>query len=924
MLDEQERARTEAPAQVFYRLDYSCVTRQERMVGQPAVALPFIWLMGLLQGTTHASTDEPPVTAMQPFEVAAEAVPPEVRALFAPFAQELGALGFREPVYHMIIDSMHSARIYWVTYRHESGQALARIHYRVWSLLSPPRIYFFPLFISELDGGTFLTSSAGRLDLLAPADWQADYYPGEPLSTVWAAHQNALNTTMRLPRTVHDQKQMRGVIERHHGGLRDFHLARGVFKPVSIIEQQQLDAGPIADIAVNSEDQAVLAQLYRRQEAKPGSKWRPLIILIASLLLFVLAGFTQEKGYMRFLLLAIPILGIHELGHYLAMKLFGYRNLRMFFIPLLGAAVTGQNYNVPGWKKAIISLAGPLPGILLALPLGIISVAIKNPLFNETAIMFIVINAFNLLPIMPLDGGQLAHTLFFSRNPYLDIAFRVLAIIGIVVGSALLHLQFLYIIAIPMALGLPLNWRMARIVRKLRPRQDLARSPDSQHIPVETAKVILDELRAIQTKATAPVLAQQITGIFELLNARPPGVWATLGLGFAHVFSLVLAVIIGIVIAVLGQPDFLRNLGLGGKVSMHQYARGATQEWHGNAPSPSRETRATIYATGKDAASAKQAFAKLQADLPDQSAMRLFGQSLIITLPDADTAGQGRLLSALRPVDRDAFVVRKDEYGIAPVHITCIAPGDAAAAKRLQQALTSCFPLGARPDDIRLIPPWSPRWQALPPGEQQRCLIARRTHTRISVDRPSASQDPEIRALFTRLEQAEEAGNKEEMEKIQDSLSTFHERNAVQFAARLRAEGAPQVDIELIDRYERWRKFSQSFKYQNYPSADTAAFKKDHAEFTQQRSKLERAVYDLMGLIPFSGGKLSPADAQYSVDYGDVDFTTQQMSFRFVSFTDPAVGLPALAEWLYDQGCTDVRYGIAKPGSEYWDEPAHE
>jgi hypothetical protein len=32
---------------------------------------------------------------------------------------------------------------------------------------------------------------------------------------------------------------------------------------------------------------------------------------------------------------------IHELGHFLAMKYFGYKDLGMFFIPLLGAYVSG-------------------------------------------------------------------------------------------------------------------------------------------------------------------------------------------------------------------------------------------------------------------------------------------------------------------------------------------------------------------------------------------------------------------------------------------------------------------------------------------------------------------------------------------------------------------------------------------------------
>jgi len=41
----------------------------------------------------------------------------------------------------------------------------------------------------------------------------------------------------------------------------------------------------------------------------------------------------------------------------------------MFFVPLLGAAVMGRHYNVKGWQKAVVSLAGPVPGILVGLGL---------------------------------------------------------------------------------------------------------------------------------------------------------------------------------------------------------------------------------------------------------------------------------------------------------------------------------------------------------------------------------------------------------------------------------------------------------------------------------------------------------------------------------------------------------------------------
>ena len=44
---------------------------------------------------------------------------------------------------------------------------------------------------------------------------------------------------------------------------------------------------------------------------------------------------------LQVLFLVVLILFIHEMGHFIAMKVFGYNGVNMFFIPLMGAMVTG-------------------------------------------------------------------------------------------------------------------------------------------------------------------------------------------------------------------------------------------------------------------------------------------------------------------------------------------------------------------------------------------------------------------------------------------------------------------------------------------------------------------------------------------------------------------------------------------------------
>ena len=180
--------------------------------------------------------------------------------------------------------------------------------------------------------------------------------------------------------------------------VRDFHLARGVFRPRTADEQAQADsfANSVAQAQASGlENAEVLAELQKLQEQKPS--WSATFpILILSLILFVIIGVARWNW--QFTVLIIPVLLFHECGHWAAMRMFHYRNLRMFFIPLFGAAVTGHHWNVPGWKKALVSLAGPLPGIALGIFLGVAGIAWKMLLLSKAALLLIFINGFNLLP----------------------------------------------------------------------------------------------------------------------------------------------------------------------------------------------------------------------------------------------------------------------------------------------------------------------------------------------------------------------------------------------------------------------------------------------------------------------------------------------------------------------------------------------
>jgi tetratricopeptide (TPR) repeat protein len=152
-------------------------------------------------------------------------------------------------------------------------------------------------------------------------------------------------------------------------------------------------------------------------------------LLLGSIALFAVFNWLQGRRDMTIVHLIVVAL-LHEAGHFVGMRVFGYRNVKMFFIPLFGAAVSGRRYGAPAWQEAVVLLLGPLPGLFLALFLAAGGfVPSPDHWLSTFTTMLIVINAFNLLPIKPLDGGRLLDVLFFARQPLLAVGFQVLTFV---------------------------------------------------------------------------------------------------------------------------------------------------------------------------------------------------------------------------------------------------------------------------------------------------------------------------------------------------------------------------------------------------------------------------------------------------------------------------------------------------------------
>ncbi|MEO1433063.1 MAG: site-2 protease family protein [Cyanobacteria bacterium J06633_8] len=241
---------------------------------------------------------------------------------------------------------------------------------------------------------------------------------------------------------------------------------QGNNQSANIVKQRREQAKNETKLAVEIPIELEVEGFQRMEKLQRGlidKKMRPWMIL-GSFVLFVVTS-TKYFGTQT-LIIFIAALILHEGGHLLAMKLCGYRDGSLLFLPFLGAVATARKDDATITQRFCVSLAGPLPGLILGILLAIFfKDASYSTWIKQASWILICLNLFNLLPIYPLDGGQIVDILLFSRFPYSDVFFKGFgAIIISLLGIA--H-PALFLLTIPLALNIIYSYRAAKINSKL-------------------------------------------------------------------------------------------------------------------------------------------------------------------------------------------------------------------------------------------------------------------------------------------------------------------------------------------------------------------------------------------------------------------------------------------------------------------------
>lgn len=156
-------------------------------------------------------------------------------------------------------------------------------------------------------------------------------------------------------------------------------------------------------------------------------------ITVLSMIIFAITFSLIVEDYLLIAIL-VGVLLFHELGHFTVMKIFGYKNLKMLFLPFLGAMVSGKKKVYSQIEGAIMLLAGPVPGIILGYVLLEIGWDAQLNFLVQMGVILILLNVMNLIPIDPLDGGQLVKVLFFTHHELTQLIFTLtssIAVIGV-------------------------------------------------------------------------------------------------------------------------------------------------------------------------------------------------------------------------------------------------------------------------------------------------------------------------------------------------------------------------------------------------------------------------------------------------------------------------------------------------------------
>jgi Zn-dependent protease len=129
------------------------------------------------------------------------------------------------------------------------------------------------------------------------------------------------------------------------------------------------------------------------------------VLTTSASMLVSIAAYSLLWGW-RFAVGFVLLLLVHEMGHVIQLRREGIEASAPMFIPFLGAAVMAKSLGNDATAEARVGLAGPVLGTLGTLALMPVAIATGEDFWYALIFTGLFLNLFNLLPVVPLDGGR--------------------------------------------------------------------------------------------------------------------------------------------------------------------------------------------------------------------------------------------------------------------------------------------------------------------------------------------------------------------------------------------------------------------------------------------------------------------------------------------------------------------------------------
>lgn len=153
----------------------------------------------------------------------------------------------------------------------------------------------------------------------------------------------------------------------------------------------------------------------------------------------------------EFALVLIACLVAHEYGHVKAMQYFGIKTKGIYLIPFVGGLAVADDKINTRWQDVVISIMGPCFGLIMSIACLILYGVTGLELFAGASVIGSLLNLFNLLPILPLDGGHVIKSISFSMRSWIGLS---VCTAGILLGAFISYLFGLFLLVFFLIFGL--------------------------------------------------------------------------------------------------------------------------------------------------------------------------------------------------------------------------------------------------------------------------------------------------------------------------------------------------------------------------------------------------------------------------------------------------------------------------------------